>query len=254
MNRIIAWVFLGMILTAPIEAGVPEMIRYQGKLTGTNAAPLNGKYNITLRLYNAASAGTLLWSETQQQVEVANGIFTVLLGSVAPLDLAFDEPYWLSIEVGNDGEMDPRQRITSVGYAYRAKVADSVAGAAGVPKGGIILWRGDSCPTGYTRVSELDGQFLVGGASYNPSAGGSNTHTHAGGTYLIPSHRHTVKNEYYNSDSSINKIAASKSSSTTMGISDTIYTEYSDSAALSGNSAPADSRPAFATVIMCEKE
>ena len=50
----------------------------------------------------------------------------MLLGGVTPLGLAFDNPYWMSTEIGTtDGTNElPRQPITSVGYAYRAKEAD----------------------------------------------------------------------------------------------------------------------------------
>jgi len=44
-----------------------------------------------------------------------------------------------------------------------------------LPSGTVIIWTGASCPPGYTRFSEIDGKFLVGGSSYNPDAGGNNT-------------------------------------------------------------------------------
>jgi len=52
------------------------------------------------------------------------GVFSVLLGSVTSLSLGFDEPYYLEIKVGNE-VMSPRQRIASVGYAFRAEEADN---------------------------------------------------------------------------------------------------------------------------------
>jgi hypothetical protein len=59
-------------------------------------------------------------------VSVTNGLFNVILGdSGAPINLPFDTTYWLGIKVGADLELSPRIRFTSVGYAYRAMVADS---------------------------------------------------------------------------------------------------------------------------------
>jgi hypothetical protein len=60
------------------------------------------------------------------------------LGKQTLLNIAFDESYWLAVKVGT--ETMPRVRITSVGYAYRAKVADSaaVAGSGGGAGGGWV--------------------------------------------------------------------------------------------------------------------
>lgn len=73
-----------------------------------------------------------------------------------------------------------------------------------VPSGLIAMFDAD-CPSGWTRVSALDGKFLTGGASYNAAAGGSDSialfeanlpsHTHGAGTLSADSagaHTHTV--------------------------------------------------------------
>ncbi len=107
-----------------LYAAVPHLINYQGRLTDTAGVPLNGSYAITFRIYNAETAGAMLWEETQASVVVQKGIFSVLLGSVTNLGLAFDIPYFLEIKVGNE-VMAPRQRITSAGYAIRAETAEN---------------------------------------------------------------------------------------------------------------------------------
>lgn len=105
-------------------AAVPHLINYQGRLTDTNGAPLNGSYSLTFRIYDAETAGNMLWEETQSGVVVQKGIFNILLGSVTNLGLAFDKPYWLEIKVGSE-VMSPRQRITSAGYAIKAEQANN---------------------------------------------------------------------------------------------------------------------------------
>lgn len=100
-------------------AAVPHLINYQGRLTDKSNVPLEGAYNLTFRIYDAETAGNLLWEETQTGVVIQKGIFSILLGSVNNLNLAFDKPYYLEIKVGND-VMTPRQTITSSGYAIRA--------------------------------------------------------------------------------------------------------------------------------------
>jgi len=101
------------------DANVPKLIRFQGNLyEGDN--PVNDTLELTFRLYDGKDAEEPLWNETQN-VTVEEGIFNVELGSETELDLLFDKPYWLGIEVESDGEMDPRFRLTSSPYAFMSK-------------------------------------------------------------------------------------------------------------------------------------
>lgn len=122
-----------LTIALPALAAVSNQLRYQGVLTDSAGVPLDGTYTLTFRLYTAPLGGVLLWSETQPAVVLDEGLFGVLLGSVTPVTLPFDQPYWLSIQVGSDGEMSPRQAIASVPTARRAEVADAVAPDALVP-------------------------------------------------------------------------------------------------------------------------
>ena len=106
------------------SAQVPKLIRYQGTLVNATNVPLEGTYNLTFRLYQASSGGAAVWMETQSAIAISRGIFSVLLGQTTPLTVSFDREYWLTTQVGIDAEMSPRQRLTSVPYAYRAGVAD----------------------------------------------------------------------------------------------------------------------------------
>lgn len=128
MNKIIKLFFAFLLLWAMsgelcvVNAEVPHLINYQGKLTDINNAPLEGSHVLTFRIYDAETSGSLLWQETQA-VLMQKGIFNVLLGAVTNLNLPFDAPYFLEIVVGGE-VMAPRQRITSTGYAIRAEKAD----------------------------------------------------------------------------------------------------------------------------------
>ena len=105
-------------------AEIPHLISYQGRLTNTAGAPVpNGTYSVTFRLYTQEAGGPDIWSETHS-VTATDGIFEVLMGSNASLDLPFDVQYYLGIQVGSDPEMTPRQKLSSSGYAYRAAEAD----------------------------------------------------------------------------------------------------------------------------------
>jgi hypothetical protein len=116
-------------------ADIPRLINYQGMLTDDEGIPIDGVQNLTFRIYDdTTGAGTLQWSETQSGVQVDHGLFNVVLGKSTTLNSAFDESYWLEVEV--EGEVMPRIRMTSVGYAYRAGVADSAVVAVSTPTGG----------------------------------------------------------------------------------------------------------------------
>lgn len=97
-----------------------QVIRFKGELTDTSGDVLDGVYDIQFRLYNEATGGESLWTETQQGVDIVDGVMDVELGSVTPFTLPFDEQYWLSVEVDSDGEMIPRFKLTSAPYAIKS--------------------------------------------------------------------------------------------------------------------------------------
>ena len=107
-------------------AQVPRIMNYQGYLTNSGGTPLNGTYSITFRIYDAATGGNLLWYETQS-VTVTNGYFDVQLDlSVNGGDtLKFGRPYWITFEVGSDGEMSPREKLAPVSFSFRSVFADT---------------------------------------------------------------------------------------------------------------------------------
>lgn len=260
MNRkfmiIILAILTSFLLTISLSADVPHLVRFQGKVTNKAGAPLTGDYRITVRIYDAETGGTLLWSESQTPVPVNNGVFTILMGNVTALDLPFDEPYWLSIEVNNDGEMEPRQQITSVGYAIYAEKAKAIDNVSIIPQGAAIIWFDSTCPNGYSRVAALDGKFLVAGANYSPAAGGSNTHTHGAGSYSGPSHSHSYSGTTGGAPDQGSRYDGSSSPLSTPGHTHPYSgtTNSSGTGSVSGTSSSADSRPEFATVILCRKD
>ena len=106
-------------------AQVPHLLRYQGQLTDSQSVPLEGPYDLTFMLYSAASGGTKVWEETQPNIPIVGGRFSVLLGQLRSLDIDWRNPYWLTLHVGNDPtEFSPRQLITAVPMAIQAEVAE----------------------------------------------------------------------------------------------------------------------------------
>jgi hypothetical protein len=111
---------LGIALAA--VAGVPALVNYQGRLQDSGGDPVTTPVTVVFAIWDDPSAGDSLWSEQQNITPDADGLFSVLLGSVSPIpDSAFaGAETYLSIKIGADPELSPRQRLASVPYAYRA--------------------------------------------------------------------------------------------------------------------------------------
>ncbi|MBL7157328.1 MAG: discoidin domain-containing protein [Candidatus Omnitrophica bacterium] len=105
-------------ITAYKTTSIPHLIRFQGTLKDRDGIPLEGTLALIFRLYNVETGGSPLWEESQQGINMENGLLDVELGSVTPLNLSFDEQYWLGVEVESDGEMTPRFKLTAVPYAF----------------------------------------------------------------------------------------------------------------------------------------
>ena len=118
------------------QATKPDAIRtmsYQGLLLDAAKHPVTGSHHITIRLYDAPLGGNILHSENFTS-DVANGIFNVVIGSEQPVEPAvrFDKRYWVGVSVDDAGELSPRTALTSVPYAIRSDMANSLAkGATG---------------------------------------------------------------------------------------------------------------------------
>lgn len=115
------------ILFAEITFGqAPKTISYQGVLTDANGTIVqDGNYNLTFNLYDAATGGTVLWTENQS-VAVSKGIFNAILGSINPLTLLFDSQYWLGITIANGVELIPRLVFTSSPYSFYSSMSKSI--------------------------------------------------------------------------------------------------------------------------------
>ncbi|MFH1777035.1 MAG: hypothetical protein ABH952_05695 [Candidatus Omnitrophota bacterium] len=94
-------------------------MRFQARLGDADEAVLSGTFTIVFRLYDTDASGIPLWEEVQTGVNVEDGVLDVELGSVTPIELAFDQQYWLGVEVDYDGEMTPRFKLTTVPYAFK---------------------------------------------------------------------------------------------------------------------------------------
>jgi hypothetical protein len=116
---------------------VPKLINYQGYLKDSSGNALTDSAAMDFAIYDDPSAGSLLWSESQD-VEVVDGVFNILLGSTNPIpDNVFTTgtDRWLQVTV--EGEiMAPRTRVAAVAYAYTSTHSDTASYALSGPSGG----------------------------------------------------------------------------------------------------------------------
>jgi hypothetical protein len=133
---------------AQVVDGVPHLINYQGRLTDIDGNPVSdGEYLITFTIWNdslSTAPADRRWISPDCPVLVINGLFNWQLGSresLPPWIVANYTDLWLGIKVGDDPEMAPRTRLSSVPYAYMAwqseyaAYADSAGMLAGDPPG-----------------------------------------------------------------------------------------------------------------------
>jgi hypothetical protein len=108
---------------ASATSTVPGLLNYQGYLTDSGGAPLDGAYAIKFAIYDALTGGAELWSETQLAVQINDGQLSALLGETEPISPTLFATYpdtFIGVTLGSDPEMTPRQRIHSVPYAMHA--------------------------------------------------------------------------------------------------------------------------------------
>jgi len=124
-----------MLATLFVAAEIPKQVNYQGRLTDSNGNFVaDGDYPMEFIIYNAQENGELEWSEIHSSVSVKNGLFSVRLGTIDPIEnpLEIDDFYddinggnrWLEIKVEIDAVWNtllPRTKFTSVPYAYKSQ-------------------------------------------------------------------------------------------------------------------------------------
>lgn len=115
-----------------------NVIPFQGQLanqTGQVVSPTNS-VTLVFRLYTAPVGGRALWEESQPNISVNAGRFSVLLGSrtMLPTARTFNTSLYLGVTIddGNpqtaDVEMRPRQALVPVISARYAQNADKLQG------------------------------------------------------------------------------------------------------------------------------
>jgi Phage Tail Collar Domain len=183
---------LGAPLPAAAQSQTPRLVPFQGRINDGSGAPLTGVHNLVFAIYDEATGGTHLWTESHTNVPVIAGQVNVLLGSLTDLDdpddngnvgdaIRFDgtaKPKFLGIRVGGGSaqELVPRHQLvpsfharmadtTSEGGVGTRQLADGavtlakIAPEAVLPAGSIIPFGGTVAPAGWVLC---DGRTLDG--------------------------------------------------------------------------------------------
>ncbi len=130
----------GLLAEETATDSAPTVMSYQGQLSDSSGNPISGTVSLQFKLYDAASGGTMLWSETHNNVQVDGGSFSVILGESTPLTSSLFNGATRYLEIGVDTANGsnyttmPRQRLASVPYALQANSVPW-SGLTGVPSG-----------------------------------------------------------------------------------------------------------------------
>jgi hypothetical protein len=173
------------LLASLAAAQAPLVIDFQGKLVfAGNESLVTGSRSINFSIYDAASGGAPLWTETQT-VSLSNGIFNALLGgSVSLATVPFSRALWLQLAVAGE-TLTPRLNFTKSPFAL------SLSGRVWL-NGSNIYFNGTvqglNATFIYTQIAYVNGtpvqRLLVSGASCDGQDGKFLTHLYPWPTAL----------------------------------------------------------------------
>jgi len=122
---------------------IPSTFNYQGFLRDGQGNPMGGTHKITLKLWKDVEATNVaaLHTEDFPAVAVRDGLFNVLMGSLASLDTNIfvnNAAIFVGISVDDGAELLPRQRIHPVPWAILATSAQNATTAGTLQSGAAV--------------------------------------------------------------------------------------------------------------------
>ncbi|RJO70454.1 MAG: hypothetical protein C4523_05410 [Myxococcales bacterium] len=168
-------------------ADVPAFITYSGRLTDGTGWGQTLIEPLDFSIYDAATEGSLLWTQHFGSVAIEDGYFSVMLGdgedalggalNVTEVFAAHNET-WATVSVDGSAEM-ARQPVGSVPYAVRVETATKIDGLdLAMLKAEIkaeLIAQLQDCPPYYEKVPDASiiatGYFCVRGADEMVKAG-----------------------------------------------------------------------------------
>lgn len=180
MKQLLRYVFpIALIILAHPHLVAQELpLVIQGVLKSSEGTALpDGSYPMTFRLYLSNDGDAVpIWTETQPDIQLRDGVYSVALGRVNPLVLPFDNPYFLGVSLADGSEFIPRSELTAAPSALFASRA-----GGGVEPGMIAPFAGyfDKIPPGWIpcdgralKSSDYPGLFEIIGTIYGNGSSG----------------------------------------------------------------------------------
>ncbi|OGR63132.1 MAG: hypothetical protein A2X31_13695 [Elusimicrobia bacterium GWB2_63_22] len=167
--------FALMALSLPALAAINQSFNYQGfLLSKATNLPVEIPQDIKFIIYNAASGGSALFTESRCNVGVSKGRYDVEIGSMTtggvPDSLFLtNQNLWLEIQVDADGScsgpyeaMSPRIRLQASPFAFNSLYASTASAATTVFRADIL----EALPqTTYGAITISTNLFVQGGIS-----------------------------------------------------------------------------------------
>ncbi|MBM74897.1 MAG: hypothetical protein CMK59_05815 [Proteobacteria bacterium] len=166
---------LAILSIQNVEA-VPLQVTQQGRIIDSDGAAVVGTHNVTYRLYNASTGGSVLWTEILV-TNFNNGYYAAVLGADEennPLDSDTLSlyPLYLELQLNNNAPMTPRHALNSTPYAQMAGLAQSVDGgsvnASEISVANALVidgggnWVGEPITVDWTSINNIPSEFLDG--------------------------------------------------------------------------------------------
>jgi hypothetical protein len=133
---LVALAFVGLLMTAGVQAAVPTLIHVQGRLTDANGAPLPaGTATLIFKIFPSPTDTREIWPQVvgQEQHVVtldANGLWNARLGETHPLgESVFSAgEQWLEVQHVESGVVLPRVQMITTPYSHRITTVDNASG------------------------------------------------------------------------------------------------------------------------------
>ena len=172
INRIILTTLFLFSVCYTAHSQVPELINFQAQVDGLTA----NSAQVIFEIFDAPTGGAQLWIETYPSLPITNGRIQVQLGSQQENSLnpeIFADNVTRFIQITVNGEvLSPRTQFTSIPYAFRAAVADSLSNNGNVVTSFNDISGDVSITPGENILITSDGQSLRIDATAVTTSGG----------------------------------------------------------------------------------
>ena len=121
MNRVVLFCILSCCSISNLFSQLSLSI--QGSIQNSSGVALpDGQYELIFNIYDVATGGQAVWTETQPQVEIIGGLYSSILGLITPLTASrtpfnFTKPYYLGVTLKGKQEISPRSELSASAYS-----------------------------------------------------------------------------------------------------------------------------------------